>query len=188
MGVRVSRPGFYCLIAVSCSRGKGRSPDPCFTQPVFVFAGDRFLIRDSSGRQTVAGGVVLNPKAEGTRFRGPAERSFLQARAAGPNDSMITVLARNCNATSLCTVARASPSIKLRRRRYNERRQPPCGREESVHQRGDRCRCWLVGTLRQRAIDAIDTNTLRIPSARASIPPNCAPTSRSKEAAIWRMR
>src|SRR6476659_953024 len=53
-----------------------------FTQPVFVFAGDRSLIRDSSGRQTVAGGVVLNPNAEGTRFRASAERSFLQARAA----------------------------------------------------------------------------------------------------------
>src|SRR4029453_9977036 len=56
-----------------------------------VFAGDRFLIRDSSGRQTVAGGVVLNPHAKGTRFRAPAERGFLQARAAGPND-LITLL------------------------------------------------------------------------------------------------
>ena len=39
------------------------------TKPVFVFAGDRFIIRDSSGRATIAGGVVLNPDAEGTKFR-----------------------------------------------------------------------------------------------------------------------
>ena len=40
-----------------------------FTKPAFVFVGDRFIIRDSSGRQTIAGGVVLNPDAEGTKFR-----------------------------------------------------------------------------------------------------------------------
>ncbi len=54
--------------------------------PAFVFAGDRFIIRDSSGRQTIAGGIVLNPDAAGTKFRASAERSFLQARAAAPND------------------------------------------------------------------------------------------------------
>ena len=59
-----------------------------FTKPAFTFAGDRFLIRDSSGRQTVAGGVVLNPNAEGTRFRAPAERRFLLTRAVAPNDLM----------------------------------------------------------------------------------------------------
>jgi selenocysteine-specific elongation factor len=57
-----------------------------FTQPAFVFVGDRFIIRDSSGRQTIAGGVVLNPEAERTKFRASAERRFLQARAAAPND------------------------------------------------------------------------------------------------------
>ena len=39
-----------------------------FTKPAFVFVGDRFVIRDSSGRQTVAGGVVLNPDAEGNKI------------------------------------------------------------------------------------------------------------------------
>ena len=62
-----------------------------FTQPAFVFVGDRFIIRDSSGRRTIAGGVVLNPDAEETKFRAPAERSFLQARAAAPDD-LITLL------------------------------------------------------------------------------------------------
>jgi selenocysteine-specific elongation factor len=62
-----------------------------FTNPAFVFVGDRFIVRDSSGRQTIAGGVVLNPAAEGTKFRSPAERSFLQARVSAPND-LITLL------------------------------------------------------------------------------------------------
>ncbi len=56
------------------------------TKPAFVFVGDRFIIRDSSGRATIAGGVVLNPDAEGTKFRSTSERKFLQARAAAPND------------------------------------------------------------------------------------------------------
>ena len=56
------------------------------TKPVFVFVGDRFILRDSSGRATIAGGVVLNPDAEGTKFRSTTERNFLQARAAAPNE------------------------------------------------------------------------------------------------------
>ncbi len=57
-----------------------------FPKPVFVFVGDRLILRDSSGRQTIAGGVILDPHADGTRFRSSAERSFLQERAAAPND------------------------------------------------------------------------------------------------------
>ncbi len=60
-----------------------------FRTPVFVFVGDRFVIRDSSGRQTVAGGVVLNADAEKTRFRSAPERGFLQRRATGPNDIFV---------------------------------------------------------------------------------------------------
>ena len=56
------------------------------TKPAFVFVGDRFILRDSSGRATIAGGIVLNPDAEGTKFRSASERVFLQSRAAAPND------------------------------------------------------------------------------------------------------
>ncbi len=69
-----------------------------FAGPVFVFVGDRFVIRDSSGRQTVAGGVVLNAGAERTRFRSQVERAFLQERAKAPNDILVllrTQLARD---------------------------------------------------------------------------------------------
>jgi selenocysteine-specific elongation factor len=61
------------------------------TKPAFVFAGDRFIIRDSSGRETIAGGVVLNADAEGRKFRSSEERGFLQARATAPND-LLTLL------------------------------------------------------------------------------------------------
>ena len=127
-----------------------------FTEPVFVFAGDRFLIRDSSGRQTVAGGVVLNPKAEGTRFRGPAERSFLQARAAGPND-LITLLRTQLQRDKF--VRRAALLL-----------QSSFGEEEitnAVNRLAGEKKVFASGRIvadaawwsasRQRAIDAIDT-------------------------------
>ena len=57
-----------------------------FTSPVFVFVGDRLILRDSSGRRTIAGGVVLDSDAEGTKFRSSAERQFLLERAAAPDD------------------------------------------------------------------------------------------------------
>ncbi len=62
-----------------------------FTTPAFVFVEDRLILRDSSGRQTIAGGVVLDPDAEGTKFRSSAERRFLLERAAAPND-LLTLL------------------------------------------------------------------------------------------------
>ena len=74
-----------------------------FTTPAFVFVGDRLILRDSSGRQTIGGGVVLDPDAARTRFRSVAERSFLEGRAAAPNDLP----------TLLCT--------QLRRDRVGER-------------------------------------------------------------------
>ncbi|MEO7167843.1 MAG: SelB C-terminal domain-containing protein, partial [Chthoniobacterales bacterium] len=55
-------------------------------RPIFVFAGDRFIIRDASGRQTIAGGIVLHPAAEDSTFRAPQVRSCLEARAAAPHD------------------------------------------------------------------------------------------------------
>ena len=67
-------PGEKCIARLRC------------TKPVFLFAGDRFILRDSSGRATVAGGVVLNPDAAGTKFRSAIERTFLETRAVAPND------------------------------------------------------------------------------------------------------
>ncbi|MEO8044414.1 MAG: selenocysteine-specific translation elongation factor [Spartobacteria bacterium] len=71
-------PGEKAIARLRCSK------------PAFVFVGDRFIVRDSSGRATIAGGIVLNIDAEGTRFRSRSERAFLQIRASAPND--LTVL------------------------------------------------------------------------------------------------
>ncbi len=54
--------------------------------PVFAFAGDRFVLRDSSARATIAGGVVLDPDAVGTNFRAAEQRDFLRTRVVAPND------------------------------------------------------------------------------------------------------
>lgn len=67
----------------------------CCATPIFVLIGDRFIVRDPSGRQTIAGGMILNPAAEKTRFRSAAERAFLQARAVAPND-LATLLRTQC--------------------------------------------------------------------------------------------
>ena len=53
-----------------------------FAYPVFVFAGDRFVVRDPSARRTVAGGVVLDPAGSSESFRQPAQRKLLRERAA----------------------------------------------------------------------------------------------------------
>ncbi len=56
------------------------------TEPVFAFLGDRFILRDSSARRTIAGGVILDADADRTKFRSTSQREFLKARAAAPND------------------------------------------------------------------------------------------------------
>ena len=63
-------------------------------RPVFAFAGDRFIVRDGSGRATLAGGVVLDPDASPRRsFRRAAQRRFLERRAAAPADPVEAVAA-----------------------------------------------------------------------------------------------
>ncbi len=54
--------------------------------PVLAFAGDRFIVRDSSEQTTMAGGLVLDAEAEGVKFRSSAQRLLLDARAAAPHD------------------------------------------------------------------------------------------------------
>ncbi len=57
-----------------------------FETPVFFFAGDRFILRDWSEQATLGGGVVLDADAGRKRFRKPAQRRLLEARAAAPGD------------------------------------------------------------------------------------------------------
>ncbi len=50
-----------------------------FTSPQWAFAGDRFLIRDASGRITLAGGVILDPHTRRKDFRNVRQQQFLAA-------------------------------------------------------------------------------------------------------------
>jgi selenocysteine-specific elongation factor len=58
-----------------------------FELPAFIFAGDRFVIRDGSEQNTLAGGVVLDPDANVRNFRSAAQREFLAKRAQAPGDA-----------------------------------------------------------------------------------------------------
>jgi selenocysteine-specific elongation factor len=62
-----------------------------FEAGVFVFAGDRFVVRDSSEQHTLAGGVVLNPDATTKNFRSEPQRRLLSERARPSGDSTVFV-------------------------------------------------------------------------------------------------
>ena len=62
-----------------------------FDVPVFMFAGDRFVLRDSSQQSTLAGGVVLDPDASVKNFHGDAQQKFLSERARYPEDAVVFV-------------------------------------------------------------------------------------------------
>jgi selenocysteine-specific elongation factor len=62
-----------------------------FEAPVFIFAGDRFVIRDASEQNTLAGGVVLDPDGSVRNFRSAAQREFLSKRAQASHDAGVFV-------------------------------------------------------------------------------------------------
>lgn len=54
----------------------------------FVFAGDHFVLRDSAGQHTLAGGVVLDPDPSRRLFRSEARLSFLRQRAESRGEAL----------------------------------------------------------------------------------------------------
>jgi selenocysteine-specific elongation factor len=56
-----------------------------FEQPVFAFAGDRFIVRDWPEQHTLAGGIVLDPDAVRRGYRQDARREFLRQRSGAPD-------------------------------------------------------------------------------------------------------
>lgn len=72
-----------------------------FGKPVFLFAGDRFVIRDSAEQATLAGGVVLDPDADRRAWREDAQGELLTLRADNPEDLAVWVATelRRCGAT-----------------------------------------------------------------------------------------
>lgn len=57
-----------------------------FGRPVFLFAGDRFILRDSGEQYTLAGGLVLDPDADRRRWRDESQGRLLEQRAEAPED------------------------------------------------------------------------------------------------------
>ena len=59
--------------------------------PIVAFVGDRFVLRDSSEQNTIAGGTVLDPDADQVNFRSKAQIQFLRTRATAPHDIDVCV-------------------------------------------------------------------------------------------------
>lgn len=57
-----------------------------FRDPVFVFVGDSFVLRDASAGLTLAGGVVLDEDANRRAFRKAFQADFLKARKGNHDD------------------------------------------------------------------------------------------------------
>lgn len=59
-----------------------------FESSSFVFAGDRFIVRDWAEQSTLAGGVILDPDASRELFCENARLQFLSERAQSPEDAV----------------------------------------------------------------------------------------------------
>jgi len=59
--------------------------------PILAFVGDRFVLRDSSEQNTIAGGTVLDPDANRANFRSAAQIQLLKERATAPDDANLCV-------------------------------------------------------------------------------------------------
>jgi selenocysteine-specific elongation factor len=59
--------------------------------PILAFVGDRFVVRDSSEQNTIAGGTVLDPDAHPANFRSAAHIGLLRERVTAPHDVDVCV-------------------------------------------------------------------------------------------------
>lgn len=57
-----------------------------FREPVYVFVGDHFVLRDASAAVTLAGGIVLDEAANQRAFRKPFQATFLEQRRDATKD------------------------------------------------------------------------------------------------------
>ncbi len=63
-------------------------------EPAFLFAGDRFVLRDWAEQNTLAGGIVLDERAGSATLHGEARTDFLNQRAAAPDDALVYILSQ----------------------------------------------------------------------------------------------
>src|ERR1700736_2664784 len=62
--------------------------------PLLAFVGDRFVVRDSSEQDTIAGGVVLDVDGNRENFRSVAQAQFLKTRANAIDDVDLSIQSR----------------------------------------------------------------------------------------------
>ena len=62
--------------------------------PLLAFVGDRFVVRDSSEQDTIAGGVVLDVDGNRENFRSVAQAQFLKTRANAIDDVDLYISSR----------------------------------------------------------------------------------------------
>jgi len=82
--------------------------------PAFVFAGDRFVVRDWAEQSTLAGGIVLDEDASSTLLHSEARVNFLNWRAGAPEDVQAYVVSQ------LKRDSAARQSQLLRKSRFSE--------------------------------------------------------------------
>ena len=66
----------------------------CLDSPILAFVGDRFVVRDSSGQNTIAGGVVLDVDCDRQNFRNAGQTELLRTRAAAIDEVDVCILSQ----------------------------------------------------------------------------------------------
>ena len=126
--------------------------------PAFVFAGDRFTVRDWSEQHTLAGAIVLDPDATRKAFRTPARQSVAGARGGRRSSDPRGVSSPH---TSRTTARSAGRSLLLKShfsgRRIDDAVDRP-GRAKACWSRSATSSCdaatWQA--LTEKAAEAID--------------------------------
>ena len=85
------RARLHLLEQRSLEPGESALAELRFHDPVFVFIGDSFVLRDASAGLTLAGGVVLDEDANRRAFRKSFQAEFLETRK-GHHDDLETLL------------------------------------------------------------------------------------------------
>lgn len=145
----------YFLGAAALAPGERLLAELRLESTVLAFAGDRFIVRDWSEQQTLAGGIVLDPNASRRGFRTPQRQKFLQARADHSFDAATYI------STELARDGAAERRSLLLRSRFArsdiDRAIESLANANRLIARAD----WIAdaawwNSLRQRAFEAID--------------------------------
>jgi selenocysteine-specific elongation factor len=146
---------------VAFFEGNERAPgEHCLAQlrleePVFVFAGDRAILRDAAEQRTLAGAIVLDPDASRKGFRSDARRKILDCRAQAPHDIFRYV------ASQLARDGVTRPTELLRKSRFSVEEIRECVSQHAASGAAVVAGNFVVDaamwrTMRQKAVEVID--------------------------------